>query len=274
MNRLLYFGAGSHFQPVRDFLSVKEFIYVDSQPYSEFFKLNYIWDKGFYRNNFVSRIRLQASLYGFELAEERVLDNEFFWSTLSPTQKVCYTLFPKLLLPYINPTLLKFTNKETSQTIKYYISNPFPYVKTNELIEDIGNSDGLIVCGHHPDKTFLNYIGNKKINFIGYNTTWFGKDEPEDLDPDEANNIIQHMHNLNDKTIEQNEGVNKYFDKYLYVKDIVYSNSSINNYFDLDYNEWIKKENEFILTKPISEITILNSFDEFLEIVNLNKITY
>ena len=93
MNKLLYFGAGRHFQPTLDFLSVSEFIFVDSQPYSEFFEHGYTYDKVFYRKNFVQDIKHKASAYGFEIIEEKVMDPTFFWSTLNPTQKVCYFIF-------------------------------------------------------------------------------------------------------------------------------------------------------------------------------------
>ncbi len=149
MNRLLYFGTCIHFQPVFDFLQVKEFIFVDSQPYTEFFSLGYTYDKSFFRDKFVSSLKFTASLYGFEVQEESILDDGFFWSTLNPTQKACYKLFPRLIPQYVNPTLIKFYNDTTLQTVKYYVSNPFLYSKSEQLVQDISLSDGLIISGYH-----------------------------------------------------------------------------------------------------------------------------
>ncbi len=259
MNRLLYFGAGTHLQPVLDFISVKEFVFVDSQPYTEFYRSGYIYDKQFYRTNFVKELNSKAKLYGFELTEEKVLDPTFFWSTLSSVQKACYCLFPKLIPQYANPTMLKFINPQTSQTIKYYVSNPFPYSKSNELIEDIKYSDGLIISGYHPHKSVLNYWSDKKIKFIGYSNTWFGKEELDDLE-----SIIQFLHN---KTIE---GIDELFNEYIFVKDVVHTYMLTNDYYE-DWSIRVQKENDFIKTKPKSEMYCTNTFNGFLGLTKTHK---
>lgn len=268
MNRLLYFGAGIHFQPVLDFLTVKEFVFVDSQPYTEFYRPGYIYDKAFYRTNFINELSLKAKLYGFQLVEEKVLDNTFFWSTLNPKQKACYILFPRLIPKYSNPTILKFTNPQTSQTIKYYVSNPFPYFKSIELIDDIKSSDGLIICGYHPDKSVLDYWSDRKIKFIGYDSTWFGKEESEDIDSVNSNNIIQYLHTI------KIEDVDKFFSEYIFVSDVIYKYILTNQYDNEDWSEWIKKENDFIKTKPKSEIFKSDTFNGFLGLLITHKNKY
>ena len=265
MNRLLYFGAGIHFQPVFDFLQVKEFIFVDSQPYTEFFRLGYTYDKSFFRDKFVSSLKFTASLYGFEVQEETILDDGFFWSTLNPIQKACYKLFPRLVPQYVNPTLIKFYNYTTLQTVKYYVSNPFPYSKSEQLVQDIRLTDGLIVSGYHPDKSVLDFWSDKNIKFIGYSSTWFGKSDPEDLDPIEASNIIHYLHTNND------ESGTKHFNEYIFVKDKFQSFCEDNDIYGMQYEERIIAEAEFIKTKPISQILSSDSWNSFLQLVESNK---
>ena len=50
MKKVLYIGPWHHIQPVQDFPLIKEFIYIDTQPRSEFDELSYY--QGFYKERF------------------------------------------------------------------------------------------------------------------------------------------------------------------------------------------------------------------------------
>ncbi len=260
--KLFYIGTGEHFQPVNDFPNVKEFIFVDSQPYTEFYSVQKNYFKGFYRKNFVENLISTAKLYGFDIVSETILDETFFWSNLELKQKICYSLFPRLIPKHVNPTLLKFVNKEKNQIVKYYVSTPCPQYPISELEYDIKSSDGIILSGFFPHKSILNLFPDKKISFIGYSATYFLKDE-EQLDPDVSNNLMQFLHSNHTFT-------SKHFTNYLYVKDCIDEFRSKNfteESKQIDYTEIKEYENNFIKSKPVSIIFETNTFDNFIKII-------
>ena len=59
MNKLLYFGANIHIDPIIHFKNVNEFIMVDTQPRSEFDNVycdNLQFYEGFYRPDFYIKL--------------------------------------------------------------------------------------------------------------------------------------------------------------------------------------------------------------------------
>ncbi len=264
LRKLLYTGTGCHFQPVNDFPNTKEFIFIECQPYSEFSGKPF-FDRGFYRDNFVEKVLNRAKSYEFELIEEKELDNTFFWSKLTLKQKICYTIFPRLIPQYVNPTLLKFENKNTNQIIKYFISTPFHYYNNNEVTNEIESCDGLILSGFFPNKSILEYFPNKKISFIGYTGSYFGFDE-EVEDYHDLSHVVRYMHE-----IKEEERTN-YFDKYYLVNDVIdkYLNEeSIIDTYGIDYHTKYENLNKFIIeNKPKSDIIECSSFDNFLIKIN------
>lgn len=78
----------------------------------------------------------------------------------------------KGITEHINPTLLLFKNNITNRFIKYYISTNIEYNMTNELANDIGNCDGLVLSGYLPNKKVLDYFIKPKI-LIAYSGTCY-----------------------------------------------------------------------------------------------------
>jgi hypothetical protein len=141
-NKLLYIGSGLHIKPVVDFLKTKNFVFIDTLPRTEFSENNIkiSYNKYFY-NNLIDKFRN----YKFELNSETKLVNE----NDNDNDNTEYRIYP---------TLLIFNNIETKQTVNYYISTNFLYIKNKNLIQDIAEADGLIISSYYPDKKLLNYF--------------------------------------------------------------------------------------------------------------------
>ncbi len=258
LRRLLYVGSWQHFQPVYDFPDTKEFVFIEIQPFSEF--RSDVFDRGFYREKFVENIINKAKIYEFDLIEEKVIDNTFFWSKLNLKQKICYTIFPKLIPKHVNPTLFKFFNEKTQQTINYFISSPFPEYENQSIIDEVQKCDGLILSGYFPNKSILQYFNDKKLTWIGYSGTYYDFDK-EEVNEHDLTHIVRHMHEINEE-----ERIN-YFDKYYFVEDILNKFMIDNDWFDdMGYEFGVKVTNDFILnSKPRSNIIECSSFDDFIE---------
>jgi hypothetical protein len=185
IKKILYIGSGCHLDIVSHFPNVSEFILIDTQPRSEHDSIEFNPD--FYRHLFVNSLLSAGIKHNIILTNICELDDKY------------YHLEHKM--PFLNPTLLTFTNTKTTQTIKYYISTNIRYNMNEILINDIQQSDALIVSGHYPDIILYDYLDKKKpIQFIGYSKTCFS------LDIDEMKDTIYYkLHN------------NSYFDKYYLV---------------------------------------------------------
>ena len=86
INKILYLGAWHHIQPVRDLPLVKEFIFIDTQPRSE-------WDNqsfhiGVYKQNFYDELIHKCKNFGFKLKTENVLDQNYYKSIFTIKQKL------------------------------------------------------------------------------------------------------------------------------------------------------------------------------------------
>ena len=197
MKKVLYIGPWHHIQPVKDFPLIKEFIYIDTQPRSEFDELSYY--QGFYKESFYEELLHKCSGFGFTLVKTEVIDPNYYKKIFSLKQRIYYSFKP--IPAYINPTLLLFENKVTHQVLKYYISTNILYTMTPELKQDIEESDALIVSGYHPTIKVLEYFKKPKT-FIGYTMTCY--------DIDDNNETIISMLHKNKKSSE-------YFNRYLLV---------------------------------------------------------
>lgn len=186
IKKILYIGSGCHLNIVSHFPNVPEFILIDTQPRSEHDSIEFNPD--FYRHLFVNLLLSAGIEQDIVLTNICELDNKYY---LNCEHK----------LPFLNPTLLTFTNTKTKQIIKYYISTNIRYNMNDILINDIHQSEALIVSGHYPDIILYDYLDEKKpIQFIGYSKTCFSLDIDEMTD-----NIYCKLHN------------NNYFDKYYLV---------------------------------------------------------
>jgi hypothetical protein len=196
MNKILYIGSGCHLDIVSHFPNVSEFILIDTQPRSEHDSPDF--NPYFYRHLFVNTLLSRGVEQDIVLVNIRELNNTYY--SLSEHK-----------LSFLNPTLLTFTNTRTKQMIKYYISTNIRYNMNDELMDDIKQSNALIVSGHYPDIILYDYLDEKKpIHFIGYSQTCYTLDVEEMMD-----NIYCKLYD------------NNYFDHY-YMVD--YRNGKITKY--------------------------------------------
>lgn len=177
--KLLYFGPWDHIDPVIHFPLIKEFVFIDTQPRSEFDKKN-IFETCFYRDKFYNNLVMKCNTYGFVLNNTYVLDPYYYKK-----------IGADLSYDNINPTLLTFHNYKTNQTIKYYISTNILYNMCPMLENDILTSDGLILSGYHPHKILFSYISSKLKTIYCYTATCY------DYNDYYKDNIISGLYNNN-----------------------------------------------------------------------------
>ena len=188
-NKILYIGTGEHIEPVKHFPLTKEFIFIDSQPRSEFDSYYPQFNKLLYKSHFVNDIIDTCKCLGFLLESFTILDKNYYKKII--TNKMYYTSWFYKIPPDINPSLLTFTNAKTQQHIKYYISTNIKFNMNDELKNDIKSCDGIIVSGYFPEMEILENFGIPKVLF-GYSNTCFKLDEYKDND----NDILYFLHNF------------------------------------------------------------------------------
>lgn len=155
---IIYIGTGCHFEIVSHFRNVSKFIFVDTQPRSE--HDSQVFDPDFYRDTFADDILAAAKKMSIILIDSHTIDSSYYPSD-------------EYKLPHMNPTLLTFVHMHTNQMIRYYISTNIRYNMNRWLIDDIKQSDALIVSGYYPDIILYNYLSDRPIQFIGYSKTCY-----------------------------------------------------------------------------------------------------
>jgi hypothetical protein len=172
--KLLYIGAWDHIDPVFHFAKTKEFVFVDTQPRSEFDREK-IFETCFYRKKFYKRIIDTYYKAGFRLFSTTILDKEYYKKLKVHTEYGDNESISTY--KHINPTLLHFVNPITDQTIKYYISTNIKYNMSNLLQDDIKQTDGLLLSGYFPNKILLDYLPETNKTFYCYNQTCYDKED-------------------------------------------------------------------------------------------------
>ena len=176
-NKILYIGAGCHIEPVSHLTETKEFVFIDTQPRSEYETLDPSFDSQYYRYQFLINLEAECSNYGFELETSCEFDNNYFNQIISWKQYFFYC-FHKIP-PAVNPILVIFTNKKTNQLLKYYISTNIHFNMNISLKNDIETSDGFIISGYNPSMDILNYFKTPKA-FFGYTGTVYDLTDTND----------------------------------------------------------------------------------------------
>ena len=205
--KCLYVGSGIHIEPVKELNHIKEFVFIDCQPRTEYgFRYYY---RAFYRENFMDELMKKCVNFNFHLVDTKVFTENF----------------TEINVPYIESMLLHFFNKETEQTLKYYISTSLPYeVYDNEILQkDISECDNLIIAGHLPDDVILEYI-KKPITLFGYSNTVYPstiKEYYDNFDEGRESLVLSLIHNI---------GI---FHKFLYVDKSSGSITECTNYSEL-----------------------------------------
>ena len=171
-NKILYIGSWDHFEVTRHFDKISEFVFIDTQPRSEFDCE--IFDPEMYRTRFYDYILKKSKKIGFELISTTILD-----------QKYSYKIKADPDIPFICPTLLTFEKAATStnikQTIRYYISTNIMYNMCDMLESDIKTCDSIILSGYLPHKLILNILSSD-ITIYCYTQTVYGFDPAYDID--------------------------------------------------------------------------------------------
>lgn len=181
MSTAVYIGAGTLLEPL-EHINAQKIVCIDGQPFSEFGKHASWSNEGpfkclppipccfqrnrFSRPNFIPNLKESAKACGLKLIKKE-LDK--------------YT----------------FENKQTNQTIIYYINTAIPD-DIDKVIDDIHNFEHLIVIGHDPHGEIMNCT-NKLVTFWGKPGTAYRKDLFYDKfaseDGDDKNIIYQLNYN-------------------------------------------------------------------------------
>lgn len=186
MNKAIYIGAGLDILPALLFPTLKEFIFIDSQPFSEFGTHTYhIEGKNHISSQDVLKKDRFENLFSrplFMPQLEKVMNNNNFQQSES------------------TPDYILYQNQITLQTIKYYYSCSFPEYLDNDIIHEIKSCNTIILCGYHPNKIILDLIQSPTY-LIGNNRTYYGYDSD---DSDSEKNLIRPI-------LENPSLINKYY---------------------------------------------------------------
>jgi len=180
-NKILYIGSWSHFKVTMDFDKTEEFVFIDTQPRSEFDRE--IFDPVMYRTRFYDHIMEKSKKYGFELKSTLTLD---------PSYSDKIKADPNI--PFVCPTLLTFEKAASAnnikQTIRYYISTNIIYNMSEQLKSDIRTTDSLILSGYFPNKLVFKML-NSDIIIYCYTSTVYEFDPAYDIE-----NILSELQNV------------------------------------------------------------------------------
>ena len=170
MQKMVYVGAGLDFVPLVVLSSIKEFIYVDSQPFSEYGSLLYddqnnttytfgtteeqgsAWQlmqntgkyNAFSRPFFLNRMEWMLQQLGYL----HISSSSSSWLVGDKTSTFgC----PDKKKEYV----VLFYNPSTSQTIKYFYNCSFPEMVTPTLLKELKTCNTLCMMGFLPDSILL-----------------------------------------------------------------------------------------------------------------------
>ena len=168
MNRLVYIGSGLDFIPVIIMNKIKDFVYIDSRPKSE---------------------------YGMFYFEEGRFNQNWFLDDVSKIMKNNNFILKEKTEKYIEYT-------DNDKTIKYYINTPFPEMVTKEILEDIKNVENLYISGFDPNKIILKMLPNLKNIYCSNNTCYDTYTRDFFEDEEHKNNSL--IHYLNENKLDFN----------------------------------------------------------------------
>jgi len=138
MNSALYIGAGTDFIPVIILKNIKNFYYIDCQPFSEHGIKTYI-EHGinlFGRPKFIQELKDNAHKFGLDFKQNK----------------------DRIIL------------SDGYNVINYMINTSMPEHK--RVLQSIKDYKYLIVKGHDPHKCIVEHVSNK-ITFIGFHETCY-----------------------------------------------------------------------------------------------------
>jgi len=149
LDTAVYVGAGTDIIPVLLFRNIGTFIYVDSQPLTEFGSVEPCPE--YARPKFPHKFATTISKFGF-----RKISGD-------------------------DPNLQVYVHPIRRTTLKYFMSVRFPDV-SKELLAEISEANTLICCGHFPSGKLLDMMKPGPKVFIGNNkTAYSAEDEPDEF---------------------------------------------------------------------------------------------
>lgn len=156
-SRVLYIGAGLDMTPLQYMYHVKDFVYVDSRPYSEY-GLSIYLDKNGQNTSYDSffLFRLEQLMKKHNMSKCYKKDNKHVYS-------------------------------DGERTLTYYVNTSIPE-HIPVIKHELKNTDAIIVSGHDPHYEIMNHF-EEPIHFIGVEGTCYTPDETSDGD--------ELCHNLN-----------------------------------------------------------------------------
>ncbi len=156
MNKAVYIGAGTDIIPVIVLDNITEYIYIDSQPRSEFGM--FLYDNAdLFRDYFVPNF-------------QKIMTNNNF------------------TLTHNKNNYLEYKNTD-GKIIKYFINTPFPEKLTDEIKKELTDSENLILSGFDPNKVVLELMPNLK-NIYGVTHTVYDCPDNEFEDEESMNNSV------------------------------------------------------------------------------------
>lgn len=163
--KAIYIGAGDDTRPITRLVGVTEFVHVDSQPYSAFgiLQSQQIMSNG---SNGYSRPR--------------------FFNRLCECMKDV-----NMILKTIDQNVIDFVQDDGvtdgDRKVRCYINTAVPE-HVESLKKEVSTADMLIVAGHDPHISILDFI-TKKLLFVGFSDTTFAEDEFPD-----KSTVMYHLH--------------------------------------------------------------------------------
>jgi hypothetical protein len=160
MNKLVYIGSNTDIIPIILLHDIKEFIYIDSSPQSEYGM--YLYESGeLYRHHFLPDL-------------DKVLTNNNFKLVQKKTNYLEY-------------------NNNIGQTLKYHINTPFPEKMNNDILKEIDNSQNLYISGFDPNKIILNYMPYLKNIYCSTHTVYDCPIKEYESDFAKANSLFHEL---------------------------------------------------------------------------------
>jgi len=166
-NSMIYIGAYTDLIPVLFFKNIKNFIFIDSVPFSNC------------GNSVVLKEEMMTTIYASinEIDTIKGINQLGDYSFLVRLESVMKR--NNFILDEKNDIDSYLLYKNKDRTIKYYINRAFPQFLTQPIIRDIKECNILYISGHDPDKSVLNFI-KKPFTVIGTSNTLFTIDPTED----------------------------------------------------------------------------------------------
>ena len=165
MNRAVYIGAGLDILPIIVCSNIKQFIYIDSLPKSEYGTFWYNTEQG-YDKQFLDRLMLIMSNNNFRCIKQ-------------------------------SKTIYEFENGD--RNLKYFINTAFPDHITGEIAEYIRSCNTLILSGFCPHKVILEYMPNLHTVIGNTHTVYIQSDADYEDDEQKSNSVFEYL--IHNKTV-------------------------------------------------------------------------